>query len=329
MTAETLSSFERDVLLAAATAAPSVHNSQPWRFAVAGRQVSLFADPRRQLGGVDAEGRQLLISCGAALFNLRLAARHLGVEPRIRLLPDPARPTLVAQVSLAGRPVARGLSERLYEAIQLRHTNRYPFEDGPVAVGAIAAMIKAARLEGADLLVPQEEAERGRLAELVRAAEEARDADPSLAAEAALWTGVDSERRDGVPGYALGPLSDDPGATVRDLRRGAPVAERPVASFEPHPVLAILFTSEDDHASWVRAGVALQRVLLSATLYGLAASFVNQALEVPDTRRQVLEGLAARGYPQMLMRLGRGVPVPATPRLPLHEIAELTDALEA
>src|SRR6266568_7572636 len=98
-----LTGRERQILLAAATAAPSLHNTQPWRFAVDGTRISLHADPNRQLRGVDPQGRQLLISCGAALFNLRLAAGYLGREPRVRLLPDPADPRLIARVEVTGR----------------------------------------------------------------------------------------------------------------------------------------------------------------------------------------------------------------------------------
>ena len=61
-------------LLEAATTAPSVHNSQPWRFAVGARRIEVYADPARHLQISDGSGRSLLISCGAALFSLRRPA---------------------------------------------------------------------------------------------------------------------------------------------------------------------------------------------------------------------------------------------------------------
>ena len=124
-------------------------------------------------------------------------------------------------------------------------------------------------------------------------------------------------------GYALGPLADDPDATVRDLRRGAPVPDRLRETFEQVPVLAVLYTAADDPWSWVRAGQALQRVLLTATLHGISASFVNQPLETPALRRTVLGGGNVQGHPQMLLRLGRGIPVPPTPRRPIDEVTDL------
>jgi hypothetical protein len=311
---------ERDILLAAATAAPSLHNSQPWRFALSGRQIDLYADRQRQLRAADPTARQLLISCGAALFNVRLAAGHLGHEPRVRILPDPRDALLLARVTLEGRRVASGLSDELYEAIPYRHTNRFPFEDVRVPPAAVDAMTEAARLEGAELVVPRDEADLRRLAELVRIADLENDQRPALTIEAADWTDVDPARRDGVPGYALGPLADDPDAPVRDLRRGAPVAERPRATFEEHPLLLVLATRYDSRELWVRAGQALQRVLLTATLHGLSASFVNQPLEVPALRRAVLGPGTLQGHAQMLLRVGRGTPVAPTPRRPLDEV---------
>ena len=100
---ELLGPAETQTLLRAATRAPSLHNSQPWRFAVGPRHVELYVDAARQLRNADPAGRSLLISCGAALFNLRLASEHLGFHPRIRVLPDDAAPTLVAVATVDRR----------------------------------------------------------------------------------------------------------------------------------------------------------------------------------------------------------------------------------
>ncbi|MDQ2875014.1 MAG: hypothetical protein M3Y33_09580, partial [Actinomycetota bacterium] len=89
---------EMTSLVAAAGRAPSLHNSQPWRFRVRGDVVELHADPGRALRQVDPEGRELVISCGAALFGLRLGLRRLGYVPRVELRPDPGQPGLLARV---------------------------------------------------------------------------------------------------------------------------------------------------------------------------------------------------------------------------------------
>lgn len=317
---ERISAREEEVLLAAGTAAPSLHNTQPWRFDVEGKTIELFADPSRQLRHVDPDGRELLISCGAAVLNLRVAAGHLDYEPRVRLLPEPGDPTLLARVTLSGRSRHAGMTATLYDAIPLRHTNRNPFEDRAIPPALSDALVEAARIEGAELSLVTDDSERARLVELVHLGDLERDLDPALAEEAAGWTGVDESRSDGVPGYALGPLPTNSDAAIRDLRRGKPVTDRPHARFEHAPMLGVLATPRDDRESWLRAGQALQRVLLTATIQGLATSFVNQPIEAGDLRWLVRDPARGIGYPQMLLRLGYGLPVPPTPRRPLDEV---------
>jgi len=90
-------------LVATAARAPSVHNSQPWQFRVRGTDLELHADPRRMLPQVDPDGREMLISCGAALYGLRLGLRRLGYRAEVEVLPDPAQPGLLARVSPGAR----------------------------------------------------------------------------------------------------------------------------------------------------------------------------------------------------------------------------------
>jgi hypothetical protein len=94
------------MLIEAAGAAPSIHNTQPWRFWVTDDLVEVHGDPDRMLWVADPKGRALHLSCGAALFNLKLAIRTLGAKPLVWPLPDPqGQPTLLASVQLEqGRP---------------------------------------------------------------------------------------------------------------------------------------------------------------------------------------------------------------------------------
>ena len=314
MTAVGLSRHERDVLLGAAVMAPSLHNTQPWRLVVSGRQVRVYADDSRQLRAVDPTSRQLVISCGAALLNLRLAAAHLGLGTQVCLVPEADERSLLATVEIGPPGSCPRDSEPLYEAVALRHTNRLPFEDLEVSPDELSGLVAAARVEGCDLLVVTEKGERRRLAELVRQADTEMDQRPELTLEKTAWTAVDPGRPDGVPGYALGPLAADPDSLIRDLRRGAPVPDRPRREYEDDPVLAILVSPADEAGSWLAAGQALERVLLAATVSGLSVSFLNQPLEVPRLRAEVLPPSGAPGQPQMLLRIGRGLPVPPTPR---------------
>jgi nitroreductase len=82
---------EADLLscVRAAVAAPSLHNSQPWRFRIRAGGVDVYADRARQLEVVDPSGRELLISVGAAAFKLRVAIRQYGWVPDCE--PGPTR----------------------------------------------------------------------------------------------------------------------------------------------------------------------------------------------------------------------------------------------
>ena len=315
------------VLLEAAVAAPSIHNTQPWRFEVDGADVWLRADSGRQLAHVDPEGRSMLVSCGAALLNLQVAAEHFGYEPTTRLLPVPGDPLVVARVTLSGRDARSGMAGALYDAIALRHTHRGPFEDRPLPQSVQSALIDAAAAEGADLRLVTDPHELGRIVQLIHAGDLERDLNPELAEEAAEWTGVPPDRMDGVPGYALGPLPDDPHAPFRDLRRGRPIEGRQQESFERTPTLGVLATRDDDRPAWIRAGAALERVLLVATVEGVSASFANQPLERADLRWLVRDPRAGIGYPQMLLRLGYGAAAPPIPRRPVEEVLDGADVL--
>jgi hypothetical protein len=136
-----------DFLIGTAARAPSVHNTQPWRFRAGEFAIDLYADPRRKLHA-DPLGREMLISCGAALFGLRLAVRSLGYLPVVDLLPDPAQLQLLARVTLrAGAPMT-ARERQLLEAIPHRHTHRGPFDPGPLPAGLVPGLQHDALAEG-------------------------------------------------------------------------------------------------------------------------------------------------------------------------------------
>jgi nitroreductase len=310
-----------ETLLSAATAAPSIHNSQPWSFAVRGTSVDLYADPDRQLRSSDSSGRSLLISCGAALLNLRVAATSLGYYPRVRVLPDQGEPTLVARVELGtvhGRP---GLLGELAPYITARRTNRMPFSDRLIPSTAIARLSEAVEAEGAILRVYDEPDEVDRIVALMHDADFEETDNPVRVAERALWVDAGRER-DGIPAQSLGPVPDRTEVPFRDLapRTVPPAPDRPLARFERTPTVAVLSTLLDAPSDWVRAGQALERMLLVATSFGLASSFLNQALEHVDLRWLVRSPMTGYGHSQMLMRIGYGPEVPPTPRRPLSEV---------
>jgi nitroreductase len=307
-------------MVAAAVRAPSMHNTQPWRFRFepGRRTIELYADPQRTLRFGDPDGRAVHIACGAALLNLRLAALVAGRQPMVRLIPTVTDRLLLATVRLAGPCQPQPEDVELYAVIPMRRTNRSPFSGRPVPPGVLAELAAAAGREGAELHFPDRQ-ESVRLLRLAQDAERQLLANRGYRAELARWAGGVRDR-EGIPDAALAPHDPSGTAPVRDFAAGQP---GPVhyAWFEERPQLAVLATPSCSRSDWLRAGQALQRVLLTVTLRGIAASPLTQPLETPDAWL-VRDPTSSFEYPQMILRLGYGLPVPPTPRRPVSEVLD-------
>jgi nitroreductase len=308
-------------IVEAAGAAPSIHNTQPWRFRITGADLlEVHGDPERMLWVADAHGRALHLSCGAALLNLRLAVRATGARPLVWPLPDPqAEPTLMASVQLSpGRPATVGERE-LLAAVWQRHTSRAPFSGQPIPDAVWAALEQAASAEFA-LLRPLDAAGTERVLRLAADAEHELAEDFDHRVELARWIGIAGD--DGVPAAALGSRPDREPAPIRDLGRASPATPLPAASYEPRPQLAVLATARDDPADWLRAGQALQRVLLAAAVHGLAASFLYQPIELHDMRPSGPGWWPWAESPQIILRLGYGPSGAGSPRRRVDDIID-------
>ncbi len=316
-----------DDLVRAAVAAPSKHNTQPWRFRVdeASQTVELYADAERQLAYGDPDGRAVHIACGAALLNLRLAAAVRGRQAVVQLLPDPGRPLLLAAIGLSGRCRPDNAEAELYAAIPLRHTNREPFSGRRVPPGVLAELTEAAAVEGAVLHILDHD-EAARVLQLAAESERDQLADPRYRAELARWTGGERDR-DGIPAASLGPRSPETSTPVRDFSPGHEPAEFRYAWFEEHPQLAVLATHSSRGADWLRAGQALERVLLTATARGISACPLTQPLETGEAWL-VRDPRSRTEQPQMILRIGYGLPVQPSPRRPVSEVLDEAQAGE-
>ncbi|MCX4731418.1 nitroreductase [Streptomyces sp. NBC_01363] len=328
MSTQTLTDAVVTDLVADATAAPSMHNAQPWlfRYGHRGRTLVLLADFERRMPEADPSTRALHVGCGAALLNLRVSAAHHGLDAATTLLPEPSDPVLLASVRLDDRPEApRGQTDEalraLHPAIADRHTSRYPFDERALPDDVRARLVRAARAEGADLVFLTEP-HLETVLDLIRDAEGYDRGDPAREAEQEHWTRYTKTDApvDGIPDYAFGPRDAAGRATNRDFAGTAALAGRARVLFEHQPQLALLSTEGDRPADWLRAGQALERVLLTATLDAVSTSFATQPLEWPDLRWVLRDPVHGTGNPQMIIRLGYGPTGPRTPRRPLDRV---------
>ncbi|MFD1938548.1 MULTISPECIES: Acg family FMN-binding oxidoreductase [Nonomuraea] len=302
--------------LEAATWAPSVHNSQPWTFAVSGEEISVRADADRKLRVGDPEGREMLIGCGAALFNVRTVLRGKGWAPVTRILPDPDRPNLLATVRL-GEVVTPDETTRLFGGeIERRRTHRAGFTNLPVPDKLIEALVRQAAAENGRLMPVGDEAAVRVLAALTQAAQAARPED----AEVRRWgRAPGSSRKDGVPADAYPSEPADTGFPQRDYAWGI---EADQSTATATGVVAVMTTRRDSKEEWIATGQALQRVLLYACAFGLSAAFHTQALELPHLREFAREEVCSGEYPQMIMRLGFTFDSTHGVRRPLSEVLD-------
>ena len=301
-----------ETLIAASVAAPSIHHTRPWRFRLDPDTVTLEirAVAERGLRHTDPTGRALHISVGCALFNLRVAVTHGGWEPVTRRLPRPDEPDLLATVRLAGtaRPPT---APHLYDALWRRHSSRFPFSDRPVPASVLTELTEAAHAEGAVLDLPGP-AQTDRLLRLTREAEQRNTADAGRAVESRHWVHPPDAEPLGMPPEAIGPQDSRERIPMRDFSAHRPPTTLAARPSEKRPSIAVLSTPHDRRTDWLRAGEALERVLLVATVHGVKASLLHQALEWPDLREQLADG--RREHAQMVLRLGYGRQGPSSPR---------------
>jgi hypothetical protein len=306
-----------NTLVQAAVLAPSSHNTQPWLFRIRDDTVDLIADRTRALPVNDPNDRELTISCGCALFNLRVMAAALAQRADIEICPDPQDEDLLARVRLT-RSTETESETTLASMIPLRRTYRQRFDDVPVAADTIAALAAAVRAEGAHLDVLASPAQRESAAELIARADTFQWSDPRWRRELAAW--MHSRRRhDGLAMPALAvPLAQLVVLTF-DMGGGVGAKDRELATHSP--LLALVSTSGDSCRDWLATGQALQRALLTGVQRGLQASYLNQPIQVETLRPRLRELFGGARFPQLLMRWGHASrTLPASPRRPLADV---------
>ncbi|UOX90459.1 hypothetical protein MUY14_07495 [Amycolatopsis sp. FBCC-B4732] len=304
--------------LASAVGAPSPHNTQPWRFVLEGEAIEVWLDRERVLAVADPLAREARLSCGAAAFN---AAVHLGaggIATTVRTIPDPDAPDLLAVIRFDGNRRVTQTDRDLAAAVFRRHTNRRPFLDRLVPPVARVALKSAALREGGQVEYLDEAGHFSTVTTLVRRAEALQGNDLAFRTETSSWMRRDTASPDGVPASASGPPPY--GARAVSLRASHANQELPPREFEQDPLLAAVLTRDRGPHAEVRAGMAMQHVLLTATAAGLATSFLSQPFETPQTREALDRIFDGHGQVHTLLRVGYGQPTATTARRAVADV---------
>ncbi|MEV6303936.1 nitroreductase [Actinoplanes sp. NPDC051861] len=304
----------------AARFAPSIHNTQPWRWVVRDGRLELHGVAERQLTAQDPDGRMLLLSCGTALHHAQVALTAEGW--RFEVERPAAEPLAVLRP--VEREAAHPEATRHLQMLQVRRTDRRTVTDDAVPADTLRHLIKETEEGGARLHV----LDRDQVIELavaVEHAQKAEDTDDRLRSETARWVGGDRDEGTGIPASAL--PEEVPLATVaeRDFQtRGTLKAG---GGHDQAASYAVLYGSGDDDADWLRAGEALSRLWLAATEQAVSLLPLSGPVEIPSTRHTLRGMLAGTGHPFLAVRLGTLDPAesapPRTPRLPAGQVIEV------
>lgn len=311
-------------LLRFAILAPSGHNTQPWLFKVSENILELFADRTRCLPVVDPDDRELIMSCGCALYFFKLAAKRFGYFAEIEYFPESSSEDLLARVRIVPSEPANNYELNMFSAISERHTNRQAFDDRKPSQETIDELVSVVNDEGTWLQIVTGRDKRHAIAELIAEGDRIQASNKHFRRELSSWVHPNrSKQSDGMPGYAfgVGDIASNLGPFILrtfDWGNGQAAKDHQLALGSP--ILAVLGSQLDTQQSWLSTGQALAKLLLHITTEGMSASFLNQPIETESLRNKVQEIIRKDGFPQIILRIGYGPKAKPTPRREIENV---------
>lgn len=304
--------------------APSAWNIQPWKFAIGDNYIDVFEDNERVQNERDPQGRELLVSCGAAIFNLRLAMHHYGLGAQAKYFPSADNKNHLVRLTVS--PDSQdNLPSELLACCAKRHSYRRPFDSQRLSEDLVQQLKRAANDEGARFIPATTTSTQLALSGMVAEGDRDLGANEAARKEYASWMRTGDNKGDGVPGYALG------FGALESLF--APVTRRMFNYMDENaqkdrelaiaaPCVGTVATEADNEAAWLQAGQAMERLLLVGVANGLQASVLNQPISVSELRERLRTLLCIKtGWPQVVLRLGyTSADIKPTPRRGLDEV---------
>ena len=321
--------------LRVAVRAPSIHNTQPWRWRLDSDGLLLLAERERQLAVADPDGHSLLISCGAALHLTESAVRAAGWEVETSYLPVDAGPDVLARIRPVGRVAADDQSRAQVEAALRRRSDRRPFADAQVSEQDRERLRAAGSDDAAFVDFPDTAERHVELAVAVSWADRIERNDEAYRAEMNRWlrdpdvhTLVDGVPVDVIP-HVSGDVPRHTDVPLRDFEVGVTGRQLIERDVDERPLIVVIFTRSDGAYDHLRAGVAMMRLMVQADLLGLATCPLSQAVDLAAFRARLQERMGWVGYPQMMLRVGHpSAPITDLPLTPRRPPASVLDVVE-
>lgn len=322
---EAISTAELRTVVEIACRAPSLHNSQPWRWVFENGVLHLHAHHGRVGHHTDITGNEVLLSCGAALNHLSVAAAAAGWQTSVDRFPTPRNHDHLAAIAFRRTADVSAHDRELREAILRRRTDRLPFAAPEPWSGTQRELSLICHHFAVDMDVIDDSG-RPALADASRQNEQHRRDDASYRYELLWWT----HHRDssvGIPPAALTSTAEAPRVDVaRDFPAYTSGDRAPRVERDRSKIL-VLSTFDDSRPNVLSCGEALSRVLLACTAAGLATCPLTHMMELHSGREAVRRLTGRHAQPQVLVRVGRSVddvsPAANTQRRPISDTLEV------
>lgn len=306
--------------------APSGHNTQPWLFEINEDEmcINLYADRTRALPVIDPDDTELIISCGTALENLIVAIKYFEYFTEVEFFPSETDNDFLAKIKPIIGYEPDDEDKKLFNAIKKRHTNRMPFADDTIDGLKIQKLKSIASEEHINFHIIEDEGIREEVIRIIEQGDKVQAANKSFCRELAQWVHPNrTNSKDGIPGYAFGMgdlISFGSPFFIGNLNWGDIQAGRDRNLIKGSPILAVMESKNNKPIDWLRTGMALEKLLLKASSEGIAASYLNQPIEVPELRERLRELLGLKGQPHLIIRMGYGKEVKPTPRRDIEDV---------